>query len=402
MKQNNKLSGQPLICQLFSFIPDEIIKKAVENFNSDYYYKTLTTKKQLIFLLYGVITQSNSLNALCKSLLFLENKLTYIGIDKLPAVSTLSDANINRSSEVFGHIYNQLYQHYKNDLSDSLIGPFINGEADPSYIEAFDATTISLFTDVFQNSGRKPLEGKRKGGLKIQAKLPFSSPVPDFITLKEASSNDKNLLGQLEGEAGKIYVFDKGYENHNKFREWSQQNIGFVTPLRANAIYEVISGKIYEPEEYNQGGVMKDQVIQLPNGLNLRLVTYVSPVTGQILYFLTNKMNYEPLTIALIYKYRWSIEVLFKQIKQNFQLLYFFSDSREGIKSQIWVTLIANLLFSVIHRQIKEAELFTTIVAIASNNLGSYVCFISLLKTKKLNEKERNLENIQITLFDTS
>ena len=77
----------------------------------------------------------------------------------------------------------------------------------------------------------------------------------------------------------------------------------------------------------------------------------------------------------------------FKQIKQNFELYYFFSDSEEGIKTQVWIALIANLLFTVIHKQIKESEQFTTIVAIASINLGSYVCFISLLKTKKLNQE---------------
>ena len=94
------------------------------------------------------------------------------------------------------------------------------------------------------------------------------------------------------------------------------------------------------------------------------------------------------------------MEVVFKQLKQNFELSYFYSDKEEGIKTQIWIALIANLLFSVIHRQIKEAEQFITLVSMASNNLGSYTCFISLLKMKKLSAEDRNVKIIQMVMFN--
>lgn len=92
MSKNIKLSGQPILCQLLSFIPDDLIDQAVALHKSDHYYKTMTTRKQLAFILYGVVTRCHSLQSLCKSLLFLDNKLLYIGIDKLPPPSTLSDA----------------------------------------------------------------------------------------------------------------------------------------------------------------------------------------------------------------------------------------------------------------------------------------------------------------------
>lgn len=56
----------------------------------------------------------------------------------------------------------------------------------------------------------------------------------------------------------------------------------------------------------------------------------------------------------------------FKQIKQNFELKYFLSDSENGIKIQIWVALILNLLFTVLHKRIKEAEDFSTMVMVAA------------------------------------
>ncbi len=58
--------------------------------------------------------------------------------------------------------------------------------------------------------------------------------------------------------------------------------------------------------------------------------------------------------IALIYKKRWQIELLFKQLKQNFPLKYFLGDNENAIKIQIWSTLIVNLLLTVIHKKTKR------------------------------------------------
>ena len=56
MSKNTNISGQPIICQLLSFIPTELIKECVNNHNSDRYYKTMSTYRQMVFLLYGLIT----------------------------------------------------------------------------------------------------------------------------------------------------------------------------------------------------------------------------------------------------------------------------------------------------------------------------------------------------------
>jgi len=113
MSKNTNLTGQWVICQLLSFLPRQIVDFCVSEHQSDRYYKTMTTWKQLVFMLYGVVTKCHSLNSLCKNLFFLEDRLTYLGIDKLPAVSTLSDANINRDNRVFESLYQQLLNHYK-------------------------------------------------------------------------------------------------------------------------------------------------------------------------------------------------------------------------------------------------------------------------------------------------
>lgn len=405
MSKNTKLSGVPVICQLFSFIPEEIIKEAVSNHKSDRYYKTMTTRKQLAFLLYGIITRVNSLQSLCKSLLFLEDKLMYIGIDKLPPPSTLSDANINRKSDVFGEIYQQLLSHYHDLLFESDVSLPVNGEVDPADVRLFDATTITLFVDIFKAAGRPPLTGKQKGGLKVQAQMPLTGTVPDLIRISEASSNDKNFLGQLNPSPGTIYVFDKGYLSYFTYDRWTKDSVYYVTRLNENASYTIHESVVYDVTQYATGGVMRDEVVEFTlrgqkNGLKARLITYRDPLTGETLQFVSNMFHHKAETIPQLYRYRWNMEILFKRLKSNFELTYFYSDSPEGIKTQIWVVLIAHLLFSVIHKMVKEAEQFTTLVAMASNNLGSYICFVSLIKARaKLSRMQRDLKIIQLEMF---
>jgi hypothetical protein len=337
-------------------------------------------------------------------LLFLDNKLLYIGIDKLPPPSTLSDANINRNSDVFGELYGLLYQQYKAYLSDSCFSLPINGEVDAANVKLFDATTITLFVDVFKGVGRNPLNGKRKGGLKVQAQMPLSGFVPDLITITEGSCNDKNFLGQLAPSPGTIYVFDKGYVNFSVFDQWTQQGSYFVTRLNDNAVYEIVGAKVHDIEEFAGGGVIRDQIIHLKlpghQCFKARLITYKDPLTGHVLRFLSNMFQYNATTITLLYKNRWSMEVLFKRLKQNFELSYFYSDSPEGIKTQLWIVLIAHLLFTIIHKQVKECEQFITMVSMASNNLGSYICFVTMLTMRnKLSATQRDINKIQLDMF---
>ena len=328
----------------------------------------------------------------------------YLGVDKLPAVSTLSDANINRCSDVFGRIYYLLYEHYKKDLSDSFISFFTQNEVDASKVILFDATTIILFVDIFKGAGRNPINGKKKGGLKIQAAMPLSGSVPDLIHLQPASINDKTFLGQLNHPTGTIYVFDKGYVNYTQYEQWSEKGIFYVTRINDNAVYPVKESKSSSVLDYANGGVIKEEIISLKVNENTfhkaRLITYKDPLSETVLQFVSNMFDCSAFTVTLLYKCRWNTEILFKQLKQNFELTYFFSDKPEGIKSQIWVALIANLLFTVIHKKIKQSEQFITIVNMVSNNMSSYVCLISILNTKKLNSQERELKKVQLHTFE--
>ena len=403
--QSTKLSGQPIICQLLSFIPKELVQESVSKFSADRYYKTMSTYKQLVFMLYGIVSKSGSLTNLCKCLLFLEGKLNYVGIDKLPATSTLSDANCNRSSEVFQHLYYSLFDYYKAELQGGFACLPINGEAASDKIKRFDSTTFTLFSDIFKGAGRTPDTGSKKGGVKAQTLLALDSLVPEYIELGAASKNDKDFLGQLIVKKGILYVFDKGYVNYKVYQDWTNQGVYLVTRLNENASYSVVKENLVDIMDLTQGiGILKDQHISVKlkgskDLLVLRLITYKDPESGKILKFLSNHFDYQAMTIALIYKNRWAIEPFFKQLKQNYQLSYFFSDSKQGIMSQIWIALIANLIFTIIFQRNKQAEAFVTIVSMARSGLNTYVCFLTIIKQGNLNSIDRDNKIIQLQIF---
>jgi len=224
--------------------------------------------------------------------------------------------------------------------------------------------------------------------------------VPDLVTISDAACNDKTFLGQLVVEKGAIYIFDKGYANYQVWHQWSKQEAFYVTRLNENASYRVLTGQPNHISEYADGGIISDQRIQFKNGSEARLVIVKDHISGKTLQFVSNMFDCHATTIAQLYRYRWSIEVLFKQLKQNFELCYFFSDSSQGIKTQIWIALIAQLIFSVIHKQIKEAEAFVTLVNVASNNMTSYVGLVKIMKAGRLKSNDRNLEIVQLQLFE--
>ena len=119
-----------------------------------------------------------------------------------------------------------------------------------------------------------------------------------------------------------------------------------------------------------------------------RIATYVdlTKKKPKVISLLTNDMgmDMDMEEIIAIYRKRWEIELLFKQLKQNFPLRYFYGESANAIKIQIWVTLIANLLLMVIQKRIKRPWSFSGLATIIRIMLMYYVnCYTFLEEPEK-------------------
>ena len=408
LKDNNKYAGQPILGQLLNYIPQHIFKLSVNEFNADAAHNTVSTWDQFTFMFYGILTGCSTLREIRKNFALFGDKLTQCEIKSIPARSSISDANRKRNAGVFGKLYAELYQYYKKDLTNSYLSSKINGEIDPCKVEIFDSTTVSLFTDIFKNTGRMPQNGSAKGGIKAFTKITLSERVPNFIYLRSATTNEKLFLSYLSLSPGTIAVFDKGFHKFSQYLEWTNAGIYYVTKPNSNAAFTII--KQNDITDQAGVGITMDACIELKyyckttkeqRTTQARLIHY-KDLMGQEHQFLTNLTTVKALTICMLYKNRWTIEPLFRQIKQNFELTYFLSDSSEGIKTQIWIAMIINLIFTVIHKQIKEAEDFATMVKVAAKNMSSYVWFMNFLKYPEIMIKEVkiNIEKIQLNLFN--
>jgi hypothetical protein len=410
-KDNPPFSKLPILGQLLTLFPRNIFDECVAECNSDSAHRTVSTWSHFVFMSYGVLTGSSTLREIYRNFELLGDKITHLGLAQIPARSSISDANRDRDSNVFGQFYFALYNHFKPFLSDSFLNGLINGEIKPSDVHIFDSTTVSLFKDKFKNAGRIPLNGQIKGGIKAFTKVILGERVPNFICLRSASTNEKLFLNYLELSPGTIAVFDKGFQKFSQYAQWTAAGIYFVTRLNSNCKFKIL--KNLELEQISEDGVVRDSIIELtyfcPEQkknivVKCRMVAYIDPISKEELVFVTNHFEIKPLTVSLLYKNRWVIEPLFKQIKQNFELTYFLADSQEGIKTQIWIAMILNLLFTVIHKMTKEAEDFSTLVKLAAKNLYSYVNFINFIKDPKIVRKviRENIRIIQMSIFENT
>jgi hypothetical protein len=278
---------------------------------------------------------------------------------------------------------------------------------------AFDSTTISLFSDVLQGVGRNPKgDGKKKGGLKVHMLTDVHADVATFAHISEAKQHDKNFLKHLVLPKGSMTVFDRAYNHYSQFAKWTKAENYFVCRLKSNAKYEVEEVMFQTELSEDKAGVMKEEHIHLQykqgkkqKTLCLRKVTYRDE-KGRVYHFITNNWNISNEEVALLYKYRWTIELVFKKLKQNFQLHFFYSESENGIKTQVWVTLIAHLLLTVLKRKSKSNKAFSTVAALIRIHLISYLDLYWVIENgrrtyvKSVKSRNKSPDAVQLSCFN--
>lgn len=381
MDKDKKFPGQPILSQILNEIPVTLLRQAVKKHDSNRYYKKLPLRVHLVSLLYGVFSYCNGLRELCEGMLACEGKLSHLGFDRAPARSTLSDANTNRSYRVFETIYYELLNKYHGFISDSrLKGLSIRN------LKIIDSTTISLFGDILRGVGRPRLDGaRRKGGIKVHAMMDAFSGVTEFVRMTPGKVHDRQFLLKLKLPQESFIVFDKAYNDYRQFHCWTTQHVWFVSRMKENAVYHICKVLLDRTKKHKSKGVLKDQLITVgyKQGneqvrLRLRRVTYKAE-DGRVYIFITNNLKISASQVARIYKCRWMIELLFKQIKQNFPLRYFWGDSQNAIKTQIYCVLIAQLLMVVLRKKSATKKSFANMITVIRLHLMSYVeilCFI--------------------------
>jgi len=375
------------------------IKRIGKQQGSERYVKKFTTYNHLVVMLFVAFEGYHSIRETVIGLLANAHKLTHLGIDYVVKRSTLSEANARRSSSVFGDIYMSVYRKYASNLTDSRLS-----DKDMKRLFIMDSTTITLFKDILRGVGRNPKSGRKKGGIKAHTIIKASENVPYLIRYSEAVRHDHMFLDEvLNLPAGSIITFDKGYVDYAKYEQFSTKSIWYVTRLKSNALYK--ARKEFDIPDDADSGVLKDEEIVLYYGRNnkeehrSRRIAYWDSENSRLFEFITNNFELTAEKIALIYKKRWQIELLFKQLKQNFPLKYFLGDNENAIEIQIWTAMLANLLITLIKSNVKRKWAFSNLVSIIRQQLMSYIDIYKFLEDPEgswiaiLNENKMKYQN---------
>ena len=362
MGKSSNFFGQPIFGQLIKSLDRKKIAEMSRKHGGEKYVKSFDGYTHLLTMLYAVIQRFDSLREIEASMTAEVRKLHHVGIDSVPKRSTLSDANARRSEKFFEEVYRDLYEANKAILSsDSRRG---GTEEWIKRLRIIDSTTGSLFSNtIFKGVGRHPKTGRKKGGIKVHAVIHANEGVPCDVQFTSAATNDSFMLAPNHYKHNEITAMDRAYINYAKFEELTDRGVVYVTKMKKKLSYEILVDCIHQKSQ----GVMeyREQIVVFRKGnINhiARIITYVDikkDKQPKPISLLTNDFDMPLETIVSIYRRRWQIESLFKQIKQNFPLRYFYGESANAIKIQIWVTLIANLLLSLLQSTLKRRWSFS-------------------------------------------
>ena len=388
-----KLVGQPIFKQIMNLVDKVDIHGLIRKHESDYYYKSFKTRTHLFTMLFGILSRCDSMTEVCEGLRAMGGKLNHLGMDQAPAKSTACDGLRNRSHKFFEDLYFTLVKHYQSFLSDSRTFGLTFKE-----VLIIDSTTIRLFSDVLKGVGRNPKgDGRKKGGMKVHMLIDAVQSVGRFIKMTAAKVNDQKFLKSLELISDSMIVFDKAYNYYHQFALWTEKHVYFVTRMKKNAVYTVKEVKRTHYRKKGLAKVLRDEIIELEyhpereDGtqdmktklrIRLRKVSYQDE-QNRYFDFLTNNFDITAEDVAFLYKKRWGIEILFKKMKQNFQLHYFYGENENAIYTQVWCTLIAQLLLTVTQKIAQAKKAFSVVASLVRIHLISNLDVNELLRSTK-------------------
>lgn len=380
MSKSTHFSGQPVFAQVLKLLDrSKITEISNEMAESEKYVKKLDGYTHLVTMLFGIFRHYDSLRELEIGLKAEVHKFQHLGIDYAAKRSTLSEANIRCPQEFFAQVYAHLLDRYKGFLADSRT----RGEEKEweRLLYMIDSTTISLFDNILKGVGRHPKSGKKKGGMKVHTLLKYHVGVPMVVQLTSAAKHDHYLLKEVHLPKDSVLAMDRAYIDYAQFQRLTEEGVCYVTKMKKNLRYAVLSSVI-SVNEYGLAECRDERILFEKGELKheARRVEMWSKDAKKSVVLLTNNFELTTEDIAEIYRKRWAIETLYKQLKQNFPLHFFYGDSVNAIQIQTWVVLIANLLSTILQRMIKRHCSFSQIVAMLRITLMYYTDFLGFME----------------------
>lgn len=388
-------TGKYVFSQVCSFLPFNEFNKCVVKYKGNNYVKHFSCWNQLICMLFGQITARQSLSDLIICLESQQGKWYHLGMGYGVSKSNLAHANENRNWKIYSEFAYILIAYARK----TCVGlQEFEVEVDGN-VYAIDSTTIDLCLINFDWATFR----KNKGAIKLHTQFDIKKEIPTFIQLTDGATHDVNILDSIEFEKGDFYVMDKAYLSFKRLYKIHKAGAYFVTRAKDNLDYR----RIYSRPVDKSTGVMCDQVVKLKNFYplkfypeKLRRIKYYDKETSNKFDFLTNNFELKALDIARLYKYRWTVELFFKWIKQHLKIKSFWGYSQNAVCIQVYTAVIAYTLVAIIKQQCKLKHSTYEILQILSITLVNKTELNQLFdKNYQQDFKELNDNQLVITGF---
>ena len=344
---------------LLKLVPWAQFDRLVDEHGSDALVRKLTTRQQFIALLFGQLTGASSLRDIVTSLESHQARLYHVG-GRVPARSTLADANRQRSHAVFSN----LFEHMLGQASRAMRKEMRD------VVRLIDSTGLRL-SGIGSEWSRF---SAKVCGAKAHIIYDPDLGRPIYHEVTPAKTNDITAAKEMPIEPGATYVFDLGYYDYAWWAKLDDQGCRIVTRFKVNTPLQQAQEQPLDPG----ATVLYDQIGFLPGRqAKSRRNPMQDPVreigvlteTGKKLRILSNDLDASAQEIADLYKRRWQIELFFRLVKQTLEIGHFIGRSENAVRIQIAVALIAFLILHLLQKNTQEKHSVLELTRLVRTNI---------------------------------
>lgn len=381
-----------IFSQLTSNLDRSRFNDIVRKYQGDKYVKHFTCWNQLLALMFGQLSNRESLRDVVVALEAHQSKRYHLGMGREPiAKTTFATANQNRDYRIFEEFAFFMMEEARSKRADDIFK--LKG-----HVYAFDSTTIPLCLSVFFWAKFR----KKKGGVKVHFLYDLEAQVPAYYHITTASVYDSMAMSGIPFESGSYYVFDRGYNAFAKLYHIHKVESFFVVRAKKNLQFKCLKWKRRLPKN-----VLTDaEIIFTEDGSfekypeSLRLVRFHDEEQNRDFVFLTNAMHLSSLEVANLYKNRWQIELFHKWLKQHLKIKKFWGTTENAVRIQISAAIIAYCLVAIVQQSMRLERSTYEVLQILSISLTDKTPLQDLFEKTKINNVKDQIDSLIPGLFD--
>ena len=340
-------AGRYVLSQILDLVHWQTLTRLAARYEPDSKHRHFGFRQQFICMVFAQMTSRDGLRDIVACLNARPATLYHLGFTDPLARSTLADANESRNWRIWEDLAKSLMHKARPLYAGEDLGLDLDNT-----IYALDSSTIDLSLTLFPWADFR----QTKAGIKMHTQIDLRGPIPTCIHITGARQHDVGWLDSLIFEAGAFYLMDRGYMDFIRLALIARAGAFFVTRAKTNLQFTRHRSQWVD----RFTGLRSDHVgkptlekSRKAFPMLLRRVRYLDSETGKELTFLTNNLEIPALTVAMLYKLRWRIELFFRWIKGHLRIKHYYGTSPNAVKTQIWIAVCTYLMIAILHKQLK-------------------------------------------------